>query len=96
MTRVSLNTSKSPALSKEGKSRRKFQALLEQEQFEKDVAYKYSPFIVEGITGYSKFELYEFMEFCNFEKKFLLEADRYEVRDELLEKQLIFEALREE
>lgn len=80
-------------LSKEGKSRRKLARLLEQEQFEKDIAYKYSPLIVSGITGYSGFELYSFMEFCSFKKKFLTEADRYEIQDAVLRKQEIFEAL---
>jgi len=80
-------------LSKEGKSRRKLAALIEEEQFEKEIAYKYSPLVVSGITGYSGFELYRFMDFCSFKKKFLLEADLYEIRDAVLEKQRIFEAL---
>jgi hypothetical protein len=83
-------------LSKEGKSRRKLARLIEQEQFEKDISYKYSPLIVSGITGYSGFELYSFMEFCSFKKKFLTEADRYEIRDAVLRKQEIFEALKKD
>jgi hypothetical protein len=83
-------------LSKEGKSHRKLAQLLEQEQFEKDIHYKYSPIIVSGITGYVDFELYRFMDFCSFKKKFLMEADRYEMRDAILNKQWIFEALQEE
>ncbi len=82
-------------LSKEGKSRRKLAQLIEQEQFERDILYKYSPLIVSGITGYAGFELYSFMDFCSFKKKFLLEADRYEIHDAVLEKQEIFEALKE-
>jgi len=82
-------------LSKEGKSRRKLKQIMEQEQFEKDIAFKYSPLIVSGITGYAGFELYQFMDFCSFNKKFLSEADRYEIRDAVLEKQKIFEYLKE-
>jgi hypothetical protein len=83
-------------LSKEGKSRRKLAKLIEQEQFEKEITYKYSPIIVSGITGYSGFELYCFMDFCSFSMKFLRESDRYVIRDAVLEKQKIFEALKEE
>ena len=83
-------------LSKEGRSRRKLAKLIEQEQFEKNIAYKYSPIIVAGITGYYGLELYLFMDFCSFKKKFLLEADRYEIQDAVLEKKKIFELLMEE
>lgn len=81
-------------LSKEGKSRRKLAQMIEQEQFEKDIAFKYSPLIVSGITGYAGFELYQFMDFCSFKRKFLSEADRYEIQDAVLEKQEIFENLK--
>ncbi len=37
-----------------------------------------------------------FMDFCSFKKKFLLEADRYEIQDAVLEKKKIFEVLMEE
>ena len=83
-------------LSKEGKSRRKLQQLIEQEKFEQEIAFKYSPLIVSGITGYTGFELYGFMDFCSFKKKFLSEADRYEIQDAVLEKKKIFENLKGE
>lgn len=83
-------------LSKEGRSRRKLAELIEQEQFEKDIAYKYSPLIVSGITGYAGFELYRFMDFCSFSRKFLRESDRYVIRDAVLEKQRIYESRIEE
>ncbi|MFC2114953.1 hypothetical protein ACFLTU_00660 [Bacteroidota bacterium] len=82
-------------LSKEGRSRRRYLNLIEQEQFEKDIAYKYNPAIIEEITGYSGFDLYRFMDFCSFNKKFLLEADIYEIQDAVLKKKAIFEALEE-
>ncbi len=81
-------------LSKEGKSKRKLRKIIEQEQFEKEIAYKYSPLIVSGITGYAGFELYAFIDFCSLSKKFLLEADRYQIRDAIVEKQKIYEAER--
>jgi hypothetical protein len=80
-------------LSREGRNRRRFERLLEHEQFEKDVAYKYSPLVVSGITGYTGFELHRFMDFCSFKKKFLLESDQYEIRYAILEKQLEFEKM---
>ena len=83
-------------LSQEGQEKRKYMRLIEQEQFEKDIAYKYSPLIVSGVTGYAGFELYSFMDFCAFSKKFLQESDRYEIRDAVVEKQKIYEALNED
>jgi hypothetical protein len=82
-------------LSKEGKEKRKYRELLEQEQFERDIAYKYSPLIVSGITGYSGFELYRFMDFCSFKKKFILESDRYEIHDAVVDRQKLYESMKE-
>lgn len=79
-------------LSKEGRSRRKLARLIEEEKFEKEIAYKYSPLIVSWITGYSGLELYVFMDFCDFSMKFLRESDRYVIRDAVLEKQKLFES----
>ncbi|MFC2113572.1 hypothetical protein ACFLTA_09920, partial [Bacteroidota bacterium] len=83
-------------LSKEGKSKRRLRRLIEQEQFEKEISYKYSPIIVSGITGYAGFKLYSFMDFCGFSNKFLQDADRYQIRDAIVEKQKIYEAPGEE
>jgi hypothetical protein len=80
-------------LSKEGKSRRKLRILLEQEAFEKQIDFKYSPDIVSHITGYTGFELYEFMDFCSFKKDFLLNATYYEIARALVAKQQEFEAV---
>ena len=82
-------------LSKEGKSRRKLRKLLEQEEFERQIDFKYSPDIVSHITGYTGFELYEFMDFCSFKKDFLLNATYYEITQAVLVKQLRFEATSE-
>ena len=83
-------------LSKEGKEKRKLAKLIEKERFEREVGYKYSPLIVSGITGYSGFELYSFMDFCSFKRKFLQETDRYEIHDAVVEKQRSFESIKEE
>jgi hypothetical protein len=80
-------------LSKEGKSRRKLRELIEQEEFERQIAYKYSPLIVSGITGYSGFTLYRFMDFCSFSHQFLQESDRYVIRDAVVARQKEFEAI---
>jgi hypothetical protein len=78
-------------LSKEGKSKRKLRKLLEQEEFEKQIDFKYSPDIVSHITGYAGFDLYEFMDFCSFKKDFLLNATYYEITQAILAKQRDFE-----
>ena len=82
-------------LSKEGKSRRKLRKLLEQEEFERQIDFKYSPDIVSHITGYTGFDLYEFMDFCSFKKDFLLNATYYEITQAVLVKQQRFEAISE-
>jgi hypothetical protein len=79
-------------LSKEGKSKRKLRKLIEQEAFEKQIDFKYSPDIVSRITGYTGFELYEFMDFCSFKKEFLLNATYYEITQAILQKQQVFES----
>jgi hypothetical protein len=81
-------------LSREGKEKRKLARLIEEEKFEKEITYKYSPLIVSGITGYSGLQLYVFMDFCDFSMKFLRESDRYVIRDAVLEKQKLFESRR--
>jgi hypothetical protein len=80
-------------LSKEGKSKRKLRKLLEQEEFERQIDFKYSPDIVSHITGYTGFELYEFMDFCSFKKDFLLNATYYEITRAILVKQGQFKAM---
>jgi hypothetical protein len=74
-------------LSKEGKSQKKLRKLLEQEAFERQIDFKYSPDIVSHITGYTGFDLYEFMDFCGFKKDFLLNATYYEITQAVLAKQ---------
>ncbi len=82
-------------LSKEGKSKRKLRKLLDQEAFERQVDFKFSPDIVSHVTGYTGFDLYEFIEFCSFKKDFLLDATYYEITQAILAKQQEFEGLSE-
>jgi hypothetical protein len=76
--------------SREGRSSRKLTALLEEERFYRSIAHKYSPESVSMITGYKGIELYEFMEFCNFTRKFLLDASEYQIVEAILRKQREF------
>ena len=78
-------------LSKEGKSKRKLRKLLEEEEFDRQIDFKYSPDIVSHITGYTGFELYEFMEFCSFKKEFLLDATYYQITQAILAMKREFE-----
>jgi hypothetical protein len=73
-------------VSKEGKSARKLKKIEEEEKFLKQVEYKYNNDMLERITGLKGIELYEFISFCNFNRKFLLEASEYEIIEAVLEK----------
>ena len=78
-------------LSREGRSNRKLAKLQEEEEFARKIAYKYSPDLVSRITGYTGLELYEFMEFCNFTREFLLNSSEYEIIETILKTQKKFE-----
>ena len=73
-------------VSKEGKSLRKLKKIQEEEEFLKQVEYKYNNDILERTTGLKGIELYEFISFCNFNHKFLLKASEYEIIEKVLEK----------
>ncbi len=73
-------------VSKEGKSLRKLKKLQEEEEFRKQVGYKYNPEMLGRITGLSGPELYEFIKFCNFSKGFILKSTEYEIIEKVLEK----------
>ena len=81
--------------SKEGKSRRKLAQLYEEERFKAQIAYKYNSDLVARITGYTDFELYEFMDFCSFKKEFLLEASDYQIIESILDNKKNFIKSRE-
>jgi hypothetical protein len=73
-------------VSKEGKSLRKLKKLKAEEEFWKQVEYKYNLEMLERITGMKGVELYEFISFCNFGRKFILRASEYEIIETVLDK----------
>jgi len=73
-------------VSKEGKSLKKLKKIQEEEEFLKQIDYKYNNDILERITGLKGIELYEFISFCNFSRKYLLKASEYEITEKVLEK----------
>jgi hypothetical protein len=73
-------------VSKEGKSLRKLKKLKEEEEFWKQVEYKYNPEMLGRITGLQGPELFEFINFCNFSHKFVLESSEYEIIEKVLDK----------
>ena len=81
--------------SREGRSNRRLAELRKEEEFARKVAHKYSPEIVTRITGYHGLELYEFMEFCNFTKDFLINASEYRIVESILNEQKKFTESRE-
>jgi len=76
--------------SKEGKTARKLAALMEKDESDREIAHKYNPELVLSITGYEGLELYEFIEFCNFNLNFLKGANEYEIIDAILNKQKLY------
>jgi hypothetical protein len=73
-------------VSKEGKSLRKLEKIMEEERFQEQIAHKYNHEMLMRITGMEGVELYEFITFCNFSREFLLEATEYEIIETILEK----------
>jgi hypothetical protein len=73
-------------VSKEGKSLRKLKKVKEEEEFWKQVEYKYNPEMLSRITGLQGPELFEFINFCNFSHKFILESSEYEIIKKVLDK----------
>jgi hypothetical protein len=74
------------AVSKEGKSLKKLKKIQEEEEFLKQVEYKYNIAMLERITGMKGLELNDFISFCNFNHKFLLSASEYEIIEAVLKK----------
>jgi len=67
------------ALSREGKELRKYAEIMEEEQFLEQVKDKYNHKMLEEVTGLTGPELYHFLQFCNLERKYILEATAYEI-----------------
>jgi hypothetical protein len=76
--------------SKEGKSVRRLAALKEKDDFEREITHKFNPELVSRVTGYEGRQVYEFIEFCNFSRKFLREANDYQIIEAILKKQKLY------
>ena len=82
--------------SKEGKSNRKLAEWMKQDEFADEIDYKFNAAMVSRVTGYEGPELNEFMEFCNFSRKFLLDANDYSIVEVILNKQKIYSKLKKD
>ena len=71
-------------LSKEGKSKRKYLELKEEEAIKLQIETKYNREIVKNITGLEGDKLKEFMDTCNFSDTFLLNTSEYLIYAEIL------------
>jgi hypothetical protein len=71
------------ALSKEGKSLRKFAKIKEEEQFQEQVKEKYNQELLEEVTGMTGPELHDFLLFCDLDKNFILNASAYRILEAL-------------
>ena len=68
------------AFSKEGKELKKYQELIERDNFERFLASKYNENIVSKITGIKNTEkLYVFMDYCNLSEAFIIHSKEYDI-----------------
>jgi hypothetical protein len=66
--------------SHEGKMRRKYDSIVQQDDFEQRISPKYSLALVKQIAGFtSDSTAYAFMRFCNFKNDSLLQANNYDI-----------------
>ena len=66
--------------SHEGKMRRKYASIMQQENFERQIYPKYNITLVKQITGLtSDSAAYAFMKFCDFKNDSLLQATNYDI-----------------
>lgn len=66
---------------KADKSRKK---VAEMEKKYQLIAPKYNDKMIKSITGLKDEEIYKFIEFCNFDDAFLMNATEYEIMEEIL------------
>ncbi len=72
----------------------KLKKILEKEKVWKIIDEKYNREIVAGVTGLKDDDLTEFMVFCNFSEKYLLETNQYDILIRVLEKLEEYKKLR--
>ena len=66
--------------SHEGKMRRKYDNLIQEEEFERQIYPKYNLDLVKQITGFTSDSVaYSFMHFCDFKNDSLLQANNYDI-----------------
>jgi hypothetical protein len=66
--------------SREGKMLRKYNSIIQQEEFERQIYPKYNVTLVKQITGFtSDSAAYTFMRFCDFKNDSLLQANNYDI-----------------
>jgi hypothetical protein len=66
--------------SREGKMLRKYNSLIQQEEFERQIYPNYNVTLVKQITGFtSDSAAYTFMRFCDFKNDSLLQANNYDI-----------------
>ncbi len=75
-----------PILSPEEIEMIKLKKILEKEKVRKIIDEKFNREIVAGVTGLKDDDLTEFMVFCNFSEKYLLETNQYDILIRVLEK----------
>ncbi len=70
--------------SKEAKEIRKYLELEKEGKVKDEVYKRYNEHIVSNITGLDKEEAFKFMDFCNFQDKYILNIDDYKLYSEIL------------
>lgn len=70
--------------SKEAKSIKKYIKLTENQDEVEEVRKRYNEHVIRNLTGLSGAEAHEFMKFCNFQDKYILSIDDYNLYSEIL------------
>jgi hypothetical protein len=83
-----------PILSPEEKEMIKLKKILEKEKVQKIINEKFNREIVADLTGLKEEDLTEFIVFCNFSEKFLLETNQYDILVKVLEKLELYKKLK--
>jgi hypothetical protein len=83
-----------PILSPEEKEMIKLKKILEKEKVQKIINEKFNREIVADLTGLKEEDLTEFIVFCNFSEKYLLETNQYDILVKVLEKLELYKKLK--
>jgi hypothetical protein len=83
-----------PILSPEEKQMIKLKKILEKEKVRKIIDGKFNRAVVADVTGLKGEELTEFIVFCNFSDKYLLETNQYDIIVRVLEKLQVYKKLK--